>query len=113
MDRVISTKHAGLMFERFTTRARRVVVLSQEEATQLNHNYIGTEHILLGLLGESGGLASQALTSLGMSVEGARQEVVKIIGMGSTEPPGRIPFTPRAKKILEPALRAALQLNHD
>src|SRR2546421_8147923 len=101
------------MFERFTTRARRVVVLSQEEATQLNHNYIGTEHILLGLLGESGGLASQALTGLGMSVEGARQEVVKIIGMGSTKPTGRIPFTPRAKKILELALREALQLNHD
>src|SRR5689334_18442080 len=102
------------MFERFTTRARRVVVLSQEEATQLNHNYIGTEHILLGLLGEQGGLASQALTGLGMSLEGARQEVVKLIGMGSSnEPTGRIPFTPRAKKVLELALREALQLNHD
>jgi len=101
------------MFERFTTRARRVVVLSQEEATQLNHNYIGTEHILLGLLGEQGGLASQALTGLGMSLEGAREEVVKLIGMGSTEPTGRIPFTPRAKKVLELGLREALQLNHD
>jgi ATP-dependent Clp protease ATP-binding subunit ClpA len=101
------------MFERFTTRARRVVVLSQEEATQLNHSYIGTEHILLGLLGEQGGLASQALTGLGMSLEGAREEVVKLIGMGSTEPAGRIPFTPRAKKVLELGLREALQLNHD
>jgi ATP-dependent Clp protease ATP-binding subunit ClpC len=101
------------MFERFTTRARRVVVLSQEEATQLNHNYIGTEHILLGLLGEQGGLASQALTGLGMSLEEARHEVVKLIGMGSKEPTGRIPFTPRAKKTLELALREALQLNHD
>ena len=101
------------MFERFTTRARRVVVLSQEEATQLNHNYIGTEHILLGLLGDQGGLASQALTGLGMSLEGAREEVVKLIGMGSTEPTGRIPFTPRAKKVLELGLREALQLNHD
>ena len=101
------------MFERFTTRARRVVVLSQEEATQLNHNYIGTEHILLGLLGEQGGLASQALTGLGMSLEGAREEVVKLIGMGSTEPTGRIPFTPRAKKVLELGLHEALQLNHD
>src|SRR5512146_2517320 len=101
------------MFERFTTRARRVVVLSQEEAAQLNHSYIGTEHILLGLLGEHGGLASQALTGLGMSLEGAREEVVKLIGMGSTEPTGRIPFTPRAKKTLELALREALQLNHD
>jgi len=101
------------MFERFTTRARRVVVLSQEEATQLSHNYIGTEHILLGLLSEQGGLASQVLTGLGMSLEGAREEVVKIIGMGSKEPTGRIPFTPRAKKVLELALREALQLNHD
>src|SRR6185437_44986 len=101
------------MFERFTTRARHVVVLSQEEATQLKHNYIGTEHILLGLLGEQGGLASQALTGLGMSLEGARQAVTELIGMGSTEPTGRIPFTPRAKKTLELALREALQLNHD
>jgi ATP-dependent Clp protease ATP-binding subunit ClpC len=101
------------MFERFTTRARRVVVLSQEEATRLNHNYIGTEHILLGLLGEQGGLAAQALTGLGMSLEGARQAVTELIGMGSTEPTGRIPFTPRAKKVLELGLREALQLNHD
>src|SRR5690242_4351079 len=101
------------MFERFTTRARRVVVLSQEEATQLHHNYIGTEHILLGLLGEQGGLASQALTGLGMSLEGARKDVTDLIGLGSTAPTGRIPFTPRAKKTLELALREALQLNHD
>src|SRR6266478_361493 len=100
------------MFERFTTGARRVVVLSQEEATRLKHSYIGTEHILLGLLGEQGGLASQALTALGMSLEGARQEVIEVIGMGSKEPTGRIPFTPRAKKTLELALREALQLNH-
>src|SRR5690349_5800043 len=79
----------------------------------MNHNYIGTEHILLGLLGEQGGLASQALTSLGMSLEGARKDVADLIGLGSTEPTGRIPFTPRAKKTLELALREALQLNHD
>ena len=101
------------MFERFTTRARRVVVLAQEEATQLKHNYIGTEHILLGLLGEQGGLASQALTGLGMSLEGARRDVADLVGLGSTEPTGRIPFTPRAKKTLELGLREALQLNHD
>ncbi|HET9968664.1 MAG TPA: Clp protease N-terminal domain-containing protein, partial [Streptosporangiaceae bacterium] len=101
------------MFERFTTRARRVVVLSQEEATRLNHNYIGTQHILLALLGEQGGLAAQALTGLGMSLEGARQAVTELVGMGSTEPTGRVPFTPRAKKTLELALREALQLNHD
>jgi ATP-dependent Clp protease ATP-binding subunit ClpA len=101
------------MFERFTTRARRVVVLSQEEATRLKHNYIGTEHILLGLLGEQGGLACQALTGLGMSLEGARQEVAELVGTGSKEPTGRIPFTPRAKKTLELGLREALRLNHD
>ncbi len=101
------------MFERFTNRARKVVVLSQEEARELKHNYIGTEHILLGLLGESGGLASQALARFGMSLDGARDEVKAIIGLGKSTPSGHIPFTPRAKKVLELALRESLQLNHD
>ena len=101
------------MFERFTTRARRVVVLSQEEATRLKHNYIGTEHILLGLLGEPEGIACHALTGLGITLERARQEVATLVAPGPAEPTGRIPFTPRAKKTLELALREALQLNHD
>jgi ATP-dependent Clp protease ATP-binding subunit ClpA len=101
------------MFERFTDRARRVVVLSQEEAARLKHNYIGTEHILLGLLGEPEGVGSRALTGLGMSLESARQEVAELAPPGTAEPAGRIPFTPRAKKTLELALREALHLNHD
>jgi ATP-dependent Clp protease ATP-binding subunit ClpC len=101
------------MFERFTTRTRRVVVLSQEEATRLKHNYIGTEHILLGLLGEPEGIACHALTGLGITLERARQEVATLVAPGPAEPTGRIPFTPRAKKTLELALREALQLNHD
>ena len=103
----------SLMFERFTNRARHVVVLSQEEARQLQCNYIGTEHILLGLIGESGGVASEALSRLGMSLDGTRDEVKAIIGIGKAKPAGHIPFTPRAKKVLELALREALQLNHD
>jgi ATP-dependent Clp protease ATP-binding subunit ClpA len=100
------------MFERFTNRARHVVVLAQEEARGLRHNYIGTEHILLGLLGESEGLASRALTGLGMSLEGTRQEVMDLVGAGQKEPRGHIPFTPRAKKTLEFGLREALRLHH-
>jgi ATP-dependent Clp protease ATP-binding subunit ClpA len=101
------------MFERFTTAARRVVVQAQEEARELQHNYIGTEHILLGLLAEQAGIACRALTSLGLSPEGVRQEVVEIVGTGSKAPSGHIPFTPRAKKTLELSLREALQLQHD
>ena len=101
------------MFERFTDRARRVVVLSQEEARLLNHNYIGTEHILLGLIGERDGLAAKALESLGMSLESVRGEVEEIIGPGGKEPSGHIPFTPRAKRVLELSLREALKLRHN
>ncbi|MGH3150417.1 MAG: Clp protease N-terminal domain-containing protein, partial [Streptosporangiaceae bacterium] len=89
------------MFERFTNRARHVVVLAQEEARRLRHNYIGTEHLLLGLLSESDGLACRALTGFGMSLEGTRQEVKDLIGPGTKELSGHIPFTPRAKKTLE------------
>lgn len=93
------------MFERFTDRARRVVVLAQEEARMLNHNYIGTEHILLGLIHEGEGVAAKALESLGISLEAVRQQVEEIIGQGQQAPSGHIPFTPRAKKVLEPAPR--------
>ena len=101
------------MFERFTDRARRVVVLAQEEARLLNHNYIGTEHILLGLISEGEGVAAKALESLGISLEAVRQQVEEIIGTGSSSPQGHIPFTPRAKKVLELSLREALQLGHN
>ena len=101
------------MFERFTDRARRVVVLAQEEARMLNHNYIGTEHILLGLIHEGEGVAAKALESLGISLEAVRQQVEQIIGQGQQAPSGHIPFTPRAKKVLELSLREALQLGHD
>ncbi|WP_419933167.1 ATP-dependent Clp protease ATP-binding subunit [Candidatus Poriferisodalis sp.] len=101
------------MFERFTDRARRVVVLAQEEARLLNHNYIGTEHILLGLIHEGEGVAAQALESLGISLEAVRSQVEEIIGQGSSSPSGHIPFTPRAKKVLELSLREALQLGHN
>ena len=102
-----------LMFERFTNRARHVVVLAQEEARQLHHNYIGTEHVLLGLLGEPDGYAGRVLASFGVSLEGARQEVTAIVGTGTAKPSGHIPFTPRAKKTLELSLREALQLHHN
>ena len=98
------------MFERFTDRARRVVVLAQEEARLLNHNYIGTEHILLGLIHEGEGVAAKALESLGISLEAVRSQVEEIIGQGGSSPSGHIPFTPRAKKVLELSLREALQL---
>jgi hypothetical protein len=101
------------MFERFTDRARRVVVLAQEEARHLNHNYIGTEHILLGLIHEGEGVAAEALTGLGISLEAVRVEVVEIVGQGETGPTGHIPFTPRAKKVLELSLREALALGHN
>ncbi|HEX2090546.1 MAG TPA: ATP-dependent Clp protease ATP-binding subunit [Actinomycetota bacterium] len=101
------------MFERFTDRARRVVVLAQEEARMLNHNYIGTEHILLGLIHEGEGVAAKALESLGISLEAVRSQVEEIIGQGQAAPTGHIPFTPRAKKVLELSLREALQLGHN
>jgi len=101
------------MFERFTDRARRVVVLAQEEARMLNHNYIGTEHILLGLIHEGEGVAAKALESMNISLEGVREQVTEIIGRGQTAPAGHIPFTPRAKKVLELSLREALQLGHN
>jgi len=101
------------MFERFTDRARRVVVLAQEEAKMLNHNYIGTEHILLGLIHEGEGVAARALESLGISLEAVRSEVVEIVGHGEEAPTGHIPFTPRAKKVLELSLREALGLGHN
>src|SRR6202522_1525480 len=101
------------MFERFTDRARRVVVLAQEEARMLNHNYIGTEHLLLGLIREADGVAAKALESLGISLDAVRQQVEEIIGQGQQAPTGHIPFTPRAKKVLELALRESQQLGHN
>ena len=100
------------MFERFTDRARRVVVLAQDEAKMLNHNYIGTEHILLGLIHEGEGVAAKALEQMGISLEAVRAQVEEVIGHGQTQPTGHIPFTPRAKKVLELSLREALQMNH-
>ena len=101
------------MFERFTDRARRVVVLAQEEARMLNHDYVGSEHILLALIREDGGVAAQALESLGITEAAARQQVEEIIGRGQQDPPrGHIPFTPRAKKILQLSMREAIALGH-
>ena len=101
------------MFERFTDRARRVVVLAQVEARMLNHNYIGTEHLLLGLIREEKGMAGLVLTSLGISLQAVRDGVEEVIERGRDAPTGHIPFTPRAKKVLELSLREALQLGHD
>jgi ATP-dependent Clp protease ATP-binding subunit ClpC len=102
------------MFERFTDRARSVVVLAQEEASMLRHNYIGTEHILLGLIRDGDGVAAKVLQALGISLEAVRQQVKEIIGQGKEEvKSGHIPFTPRAKKVLELSLREALQLGHN
>jgi ATP-dependent Clp protease ATP-binding subunit ClpA len=101
------------MFERFTDRARRVVVLAQEEARLLNHNYIGTEHVLLGLIHEGQGVAAMSLESLGFSLQAVRAQVEEIVGQGQSAPVGHIPFTPRAKKVLELSLREALQLGHN
>jgi ATP-dependent Clp protease ATP-binding subunit ClpC len=101
------------MFERFTDRARRVVVLAQDEARMLHHDYIGTEHILLALTREDDGVAAQALESLGITEEAARQQVEEIIGRGQQDPPrGHLPFTPRAKKTLQLSMREAIALGH-
>ena len=101
------------MFERFTDRARRVVVLAQEEARMLNHDYVGSEHILLGLIRESGGVAARALQSLGITEEAARQQVEEVVGRGQHDPQrGHIPLTPRAKKILQLSMREAIALGH-
>ena len=110
---LIAPVHRGSMFERFTDRARRAVVSAQEEARRLQHNYIGTEHVLLGLLAVRGGVAYKVLDQFGISQDGVREEVVGLIGAGSTPMSGHIPFTPRAKKTLELSLREALQLNHN
>ncbi len=101
------------MFQRFTDRARQVVVLAQDEARRLDHNYIGTEHILLGLIREGDGVAARTLESLRIGLDAARQQVEEIIGRGQQEPSGHIPFTPRAKKVLELSLRESMQLGHD
>ena len=100
------------MFERFTDRARRVVVLAQNEARDLGHNYIGTEHILLALIDEGQGVAAKALEAMGIDQDAARQRVVELTGRGQGASEGHIPFTPRAKKVLELSLREALQLGH-
>jgi ATP-dependent Clp protease ATP-binding subunit ClpC len=101
------------MFERFTDRTRRVVVLAQEEARMLDHNYIGTEHILLALIHEGEGVAARALAALGISLDATRQAVEDIIGRGQQAPPAHMPFTPRSKKVLELSLREALHLGSD
>ena len=103
----------GSIFERFTDRARRVLVLAQEEARLLNHSFIGTEHILLGLIDEGEGVAARALESLGISLEAVREKVEETIGPAGSAPTGSPPFTPRAKKVLELSLREALQLGHN
>jgi ATP-dependent Clp protease ATP-binding subunit ClpC len=101
------------MFERFTDRARRVIVLAQEEAGALDHNYIGTEHILLGLIREGDGVAAKALEALGVGLAAMRQQVEEIVGRGQGPRSGHIPFTPRAKKVLELSLREAVRLGHN
>jgi Clp amino terminal domain, pathogenicity island component len=101
------------MFQRFTDRARTVVVLAQDEARRLDHNYIGTEHLLLGLIREGEGVAAKALEALGISLDSVRQQVEQIIGQGQQAPSGHIPFTPRAKKVLELSLRESQQLGHN
>ena len=100
------------MFERFTDRARRVIVLAQEEARSLQHNYIGTEHLLLGLIREGDGVAAKTLASKGVDLDSARKQVEEMIGKGHATPNGHIPFTPHAKQVLELSLREALQLGH-
>jgi ATP-dependent Clp protease ATP-binding subunit ClpA len=106
-------RYARHVFERFTERARQVVVLAQDEARALKHNYIGTEHILLGLLREEEGLAARVLESLDVTVEEVRMQVARIIGQSHEHIVGQIPFTPRAKKVLELSLREALALGHN
>ena len=100
------------MFERFTDRARRVIVLAQEEARTLQHNYIGTEHLLLGLIREGDGVAAKALASKGVTLDDTRKQVEEMIGKGNATPNGHIPFTPHARQVLELSLREALQLGH-
>src|SRR5271167_1701948 len=109
---LLTADGGGGVFERFTDRARRVLVLAQEEARLLNHSFIGTEHILLGLIHEGEGVAAKALESLGVSLEAVREKVEETIGLAGTAPVGSPPFTPRAKKVLELSLREALQLGH-
>jgi ATP-dependent Clp protease ATP-binding subunit ClpC len=106
-------RRARSMFERYTDQARRVVVLAQEEAKMLNHDSIGAEHLLLGLIREGEGVAARALESLGIRLAAVRQQVEEIIGRGKQAPPGHVPFTPQAKKVLELALREAAALGHD
>ena len=101
------------MFERFTERARKVVVLAQEEARHFNHNYIGTEHLLLGLLREDEGVAARALASLGVTLDEAREQLESIVGYGEEGSGAQAPSTPRSKRVLELALREALRLGHD
>jgi ATP-dependent Clp protease ATP-binding subunit ClpC len=101
------------MFERFTERARRAVVLAQEEARELHHSHIGTEHLLLGLLREQDGIASRVLGELGLAVEDVRADVLRIVGRGDDASSGQIPFTPDAKRVLELALREALTIGHN
>jgi ATP-dependent Clp protease ATP-binding subunit ClpC len=101
------------VFERFTDTARRVIVLAQEEARMLRHDYIGTEHILLGLIREEGCVASRSLVAAGLSLSLIREEVIRVVGQGTKAPTEHIPFTPRAKKVLELSLREALQLGHN
>src|SRR5213593_3645496 len=101
------------MFERFTERARQVVVLAQDEARTLNHNYIGTEHVLLGLLRQEEGVGARVLETLGVTLEDVRAQVARIVGEGEEVASGQIPFTPRAKKVLELALKEALSLGHN
>ena len=107
------TDVAALMFERFTVRARRIIVLAQEEARSLNHDYLGTEHILLGLINEGAGVAIETLERLDVGLAAVRDEVEETVGRGKHTPSGHIPFTPRAKRVLELSLREALQLDHN
>src|SRR3954454_2448225 len=101
------------MFERFTDKARHTVVLAQEEARRLDHSYIGTEHVLLGLLAESDGIGGRVLAQLGTTLATTREDVEALVGRGDGAPTGHIPFTPRAKKVLELSLREALGLGHN
>jgi hypothetical protein len=113
MPRLLPGREKPPGFERFTDRARRVVVLAQEEARALGHNYVGTEHFLVALIGEGEGVAARALESLGVSLAGVREQVEEIIGRGKGAPSGHLPFTPRAKKVLELSMREALRLGHN
>jgi ATP-dependent Clp protease ATP-binding subunit ClpC len=112
MPRPAFALHSLEVFERFTERARQVVVLAQDEARRLQHNYIGTEHLLLGLLREEEGIAARVLGSLGVTADEVRAEVERVVGQGDEVPTGQIPFTPRAKHALERSLREALTLGH-